>query len=61
MAKETTGTGSYDQAYLMAAALLLLAGILTFVTRGIEKRYKAATAPPVSSGTTRPTERPGLY
>jgi OFA family oxalate/formate antiporter-like MFS transporter len=48
MAKETTGTGSYDQAYLIAAALLVLAGILTFVTRGIEKRHKAATAPPVS-------------
>ncbi len=48
MAKKTTGTGSYDQAYLMAAVLLVLAGILTFVTRGIEKRYKAATAPPVS-------------
>jgi MFS family permease len=61
MAKETTGTGSYDQAYLIAAALLVLAGSLTFVTRGIEKRYKAASASPVSSGTTRLTERPGLY
>jgi hypothetical protein len=44
-AKKTTGTGSYDHAYLMAAALLILASILTFVTRGIEKRHKAATVP----------------
>ena len=44
-AKKATGTGSYDHAYLMAAALLILAAILTFVTRGIEKRHKAATVP----------------
>ena len=44
-AKGATGTGSYDHAYLMAAALLILAAILTFVTRGIEKRHKAATVP----------------
>ena len=50
MAKETTGTGSYDQAYLMAAALLVLAGILTFITRGIEKRHNAATVPPKGRG-----------
>lgn len=50
MAKETTGTGSYDQAYLMAAALLVLAGSLTFVTRGIEKRHNAATVPPTGRG-----------
>ena len=43
-AKKATGTGSYDNAYLMAAGLLVLAAILTFVTRGIEKRHKAATA-----------------
>ena len=44
-AKSATGTGSYDHAYLMAAALLILAAILTFVTRGIEIRHKAATVP----------------
>jgi MFS transporter, OFA family, oxalate/formate antiporter len=44
-AKKTTGTGSYDHAYLMAAALLILAAILTFVTRGIERDHKAATVP----------------
>ena len=43
-AKKATGTGSYDNAYLMAAGLLILAAILTFVTRGIEKRHKAALA-----------------
>lgn len=43
-AKKTTGAGSYDNAYLMAAALLVLAGILTFVTRGVEKRHKASLA-----------------
>ncbi len=43
-ARKATGTGSYDHAYLMAAGLLILAAILTFVTRGIEKRHKAATA-----------------
>jgi MFS transporter, OFA family, oxalate/formate antiporter len=42
-AKKATGTGSYDHAYLTAAGLLVLAAILTFVTRGIEKRHKAAT------------------
>jgi OFA family oxalate/formate antiporter-like MFS transporter len=39
-AKKITGVGSYDNAYLMAAVLLVLAGMLTFVTRGVEKRYK---------------------
>jgi hypothetical protein len=29
----------------MAAMVLVLAGILTFVTRGIEKSHKAATSP----------------
>jgi MFS family permease len=41
-AKKATGTGSYDSAYLMAAALLVLAALLTFVTRGAEKSHKAA-------------------
>lgn len=61
MAKEATGTGNYDQAYLMAAALLVLASILTFITRGIEKRYKAATVLSASSEAKSPTERPGMY
>ncbi|MBA4422014.1 MAG: oxalate:formate antiporter [Syntrophus sp. (in: bacteria)] len=39
-AKKATGAGSYDNAYLMAAALLVVAGILTFVTRGIEQKHK---------------------
>ncbi|MHB8907935.1 MAG: OFA family MFS transporter [Syntrophales bacterium] len=44
-ARKATGTGSYDNAYLMAAMVLVLAGGLTFVTRGIEKSHKAATSP----------------
>jgi OFA family oxalate/formate antiporter-like MFS transporter len=40
-ARKITGTGSYDQAYLMAAALLLVAAALTFVTRGMEKTHRA--------------------
>jgi OFA family oxalate/formate antiporter-like MFS transporter len=43
-AKKATGIGNYDNAYLMAAFLLVLAGVLTFVTRGIEKRHKQMTA-----------------
>ena len=39
-AKMATGAGSYDNAYLMAASLLVVAGILTFVTRGIEQKHK---------------------
>jgi len=39
-AKTATGTGSYDNAYIMAACLLVMAAILTFVTRGIEQRHK---------------------
>jgi OFA family oxalate/formate antiporter-like MFS transporter len=41
-AKKITGVGSYDNAYLMAAVLLVLAGMLTFVTRGVEKRHKVS-------------------
>jgi len=44
-ARKATGTGSYDHAYLMAAAVLVLAAVLTFVTRGIERNHKAATTP----------------
>jgi len=45
-AKSATGAGSYDNAYLMAAALLVLAAVLTFVTRGVENRHKARVAVP---------------
>jgi OFA family oxalate/formate antiporter-like MFS transporter len=48
-ARKATGTGSYDHAYLMAAAVLVLAGALTFVTRGIERNHKAATSPALAS------------
>jgi hypothetical protein len=43
-AKSSTGAGSYNNAYLMAASLLIVAAILTFVTRGIEKRHKEDSA-----------------
>jgi OFA family oxalate/formate antiporter-like MFS transporter len=56
-AKKATGTGSYDHAYLMAAALLILAAILTFVTRGIERDHKAATAPVPAMSQRKPTRR----
>ncbi|MBN2438517.1 MAG: MFS transporter, partial [Deltaproteobacteria bacterium] len=49
-AKKITGVGSYDNAYLMAAVLLVLAGILTFVTRRVEKRHKASLTASVSTG-----------
>jgi MFS transporter, OFA family, oxalate/formate antiporter len=39
-AKKSTGTGSYNDAYLTAAAVLVLAAALTFVTRSIERRHK---------------------
>lgn len=41
-ARNATGDGSYDDAYLMAAVLLVAAGLLTFVTRGVENRHKRA-------------------
>jgi hypothetical protein len=40
-AKKSTGTGSYDDAYLTAAAVLVLAAGLTFLTRTVEKKHKA--------------------
>jgi hypothetical protein len=43
-AKKATGTGSYNDAYLTAAAVLVLAAGLTFVTRTVEKRHKAQSA-----------------
>lgn len=39
-AKKTTGAGSYNEAYLVAAALLIVSAALTFATRGIEKKHK---------------------
>jgi len=43
-AKAATGTGSYNNAYLMAAALLCVAAALTFATRSAEKKNNAAMA-----------------
>ena len=43
--KAATGTGSYNGAYVIAAAALALAAILTFVTRGVERKFKASVAP----------------
>jgi hypothetical protein len=39
-AKRATGTGCYNDAYLAAAALLVVAAALTFATRTIEKKHK---------------------
>ncbi|MDH4162900.1 MAG: OFA family MFS transporter [Nitrospirota bacterium] len=43
-AKKTSGTGSYDDAYLAAAAVLVLAAGLTFLSRGVEKNHKMRLA-----------------
>jgi len=43
-AKKSTGTGSYNDAYLTAACVLVLAAGLTFVTRTVEQRHKAGSA-----------------
>jgi MFS family permease len=43
--KAATGAGSYNGAYVIAAAALVLAAILTFVTRGVERKFKASVAP----------------
>jgi MFS family permease len=40
-AKITTGAGSYNDAYLTAASVLVSAAVLTFVTRTVEKKHKA--------------------
>lgn len=40
-AKKATGTGSYNDAYQVAAGLLVVAAALTFATRTIEKRHQA--------------------
>jgi nitrate/nitrite transporter NarK len=39
-AREATGSGSYNDAYLVAAGLLVVAAALTFATRGVERRHK---------------------
>jgi MFS family permease len=44
--KASTGAGSYNGAYLIAAAALTLAAALTFVTRGVEGKFKRSVAPP---------------
>ncbi len=43
-AKKTTGTGSYNDAYLTATCVLVLAAGITFVTRKVEQRHKAQFA-----------------
>ena len=40
--KAATGVGSYNSAYMIAAAALVLAAALTFVTRGVERKFKAS-------------------
>lgn len=48
-ARAVTGTGSYNDAYLTAAAVLVLAAALTFATRSVEKRHKARFAAPAAA------------
>ena len=47
-AKKSTGIGSYNDAYLTATAVLVLAAVLTFVTRSVEQRHKMRYNAPVS-------------
>lgn len=42
--KNNTGTGSYDVAYLTAASVLVLAAMLTFLARTVERNYKATVS-----------------
>jgi len=42
--KASTGAGSYNSAYLIAAVALTLAAALTFVTRGVEGKFKKSVA-----------------
>jgi OFA family oxalate/formate antiporter-like MFS transporter len=44
--KAATGAGNYNGAYLIAASARGLAAILTFITRIVERKYKASVAPP---------------
>ena len=39
-AKKSTGTGNYNDAYMTAAVVLVLAAALTFVTRTVEKSHR---------------------
>ena len=43
--RAATGAGSYNGAYVIAAAALVMAAILTFVTRGVERKFKASISP----------------
>jgi OFA family oxalate/formate antiporter-like MFS transporter len=43
-AKQRTGAGSYDHAYLIASAVLVIAAALTFPARSLEKKHRAALA-----------------
>jgi MFS family permease len=43
--RAATGAGSYNGVYMIAAAALGVAAILTFVTRGVERNFKASIAP----------------
>jgi len=43
-AKKAAGAGSYDNAYQVAAGLLVVAAALTFATRAMEKRHRAHLA-----------------
>lgn len=50
-AKKSTGTGSYNDVYLIAASALVFAAALTFLTRTAERRHKTRSAPaPAPSG-----------
>ena len=40
-AKKSTGAGSYNDAYLTAAVVLLLTAVVTFLARVLENRHKA--------------------
>jgi len=43
--KAATGAGGYNGAYMIAAVALTLAAALTFVTRGVERKFKASVLP----------------
>ncbi len=43
--KAATGAGGYNGAYMIAAVALTLAAALTFVTRGVERKFKASVSP----------------
>lgn len=54
-AKQLTGTGSYNDAYLTAAVVLVFAAALTFLARSAEKRHRERTR----GGATVPGEHKG--